>query len=277
MKHIKPFNLSEELIPGGKAFGLELEDIAQEHQVPLEGLKKALIVGIKVEGEHTPDRAKAREIAMDHLAEDPDYYTKLIQAGIVDEPEALRAYELLYGQTVTNEGYYDPPEYPDPPDPVVGIEYSRAEQLFTYLSGDKTEFVLLKKKSDGSYWILNVVDMEGDDEFEDYYYIINWDESESEIDEDLLDETFVNVATDLFKKNKWVEGTLENWEAGESRLFKLTEEIAEDLFSIYSSFIRRTSKVYPWKRTGGGRSQGGGSDIKDFLGDLARIYPDAED
>ena len=276
MRHIKPFNLSEELIPGGKAFGLELEDIAQDHQVALSDLKKALSVGIKVESEHTPDRAKAREIAMDHLAEDPDYYTKLIQAGIVDEPEALKTYELLYGQAVTNEGYYDPPDDPDPPDPIADIEYSEAEQLFSYLSGDQTESVLLKKKSDGSYWILNVIDMEGDPDFDEYYYYINFDD-EREVAEDMLDETFVNVATDLFRENKWVEGTLENWEAGEARLFKLTEEIAEDLFSIYSSFIRRTFKIQPWKRTGGGRSQVGGSAIKDFLGDLARIYPDAEE
>jgi len=33
--------------------------------------------GIKVELEHTDDIYIAREIAMDHLAEDPDYYNKL--------------------------------------------------------------------------------------------------------------------------------------------------------------------------------------------------------
>lgn len=33
--------------------------------------------GTKVEMEHTTDPSVAREIAMDHLAEDPDYYKKL--------------------------------------------------------------------------------------------------------------------------------------------------------------------------------------------------------
>jgi hypothetical protein len=33
--------------------------------------------GTKVEFEHTDDRKKAREIAMDHLTEDSDYYKKL--------------------------------------------------------------------------------------------------------------------------------------------------------------------------------------------------------
>lgn len=36
-----------------------------------------LAMGTKVEMEHTKDRAKARDIAFDHLKEDPSYYTKL--------------------------------------------------------------------------------------------------------------------------------------------------------------------------------------------------------
>jgi hypothetical protein len=38
---------------------------------------KELEMGIKVEMEHTNDRAVAKEIAMDHLKEIPDYYTRL--------------------------------------------------------------------------------------------------------------------------------------------------------------------------------------------------------
>ena len=33
--------------------------------------------GIKIEREHTDDPELAKEIALDHLAEDPQYYTKL--------------------------------------------------------------------------------------------------------------------------------------------------------------------------------------------------------
>jgi len=36
-----------------------------------------LAMGIKVESEHTPYKAIARIIAKQHLAEDPEYYTKL--------------------------------------------------------------------------------------------------------------------------------------------------------------------------------------------------------
>lgn len=38
---------------------------------------KQLKMGIKVELEHTGDRALAKEIAKDHLTEMPDYYTRL--------------------------------------------------------------------------------------------------------------------------------------------------------------------------------------------------------
>ena len=39
--------------------------------------EKDLQDGIKVEMEHTKDRQVAKEIAKDHLSEDPNYYKKL--------------------------------------------------------------------------------------------------------------------------------------------------------------------------------------------------------
>ena len=48
-----------------------------------------LEVGIKVEMEHTDDPKEAKKIALDHLKEDPKYYSKLIAAGLVDEKDAL--------------------------------------------------------------------------------------------------------------------------------------------------------------------------------------------
>ena len=38
-----------------------------------------LATGIKVEMEHTSNRAVAKEIAKDHLVEFPDYYTSLLE------------------------------------------------------------------------------------------------------------------------------------------------------------------------------------------------------
>ena len=54
-------------IPGGLA----------DRKTPADFDPKALSKGMKVELEHVNDRAVAMEIAMDHLAEDKDYYDKL--------------------------------------------------------------------------------------------------------------------------------------------------------------------------------------------------------
>jgi len=54
-------------IPGGLADGKSPSDFDQDK----------LDEGVKVELEHTSDRSIATEIAMDHLTEDQDYYSKL--------------------------------------------------------------------------------------------------------------------------------------------------------------------------------------------------------
>ena len=72
-------NLLNELnkVPGGLAKNKTLDDIATKHGVEKDKLEKQLEKGIKVEAEHTTDKAIAKEIAMDHLFEDPKYYDKL--------------------------------------------------------------------------------------------------------------------------------------------------------------------------------------------------------
>lgn len=57
----------KDVIPGGLASGKKPDDFDQEQ----------LNVGTKVEMEHTSSKDVAKEIAMDHLTEDPDYYKKL--------------------------------------------------------------------------------------------------------------------------------------------------------------------------------------------------------
>ena len=54
-------------IPGGKADSSDTSEFDQNQ----------LAMGSKVEREHTSSDDLAREIAMDHLKEDPRYYTKL--------------------------------------------------------------------------------------------------------------------------------------------------------------------------------------------------------
>lgn len=55
----------------------EPEYLAKKHNVSVAEINAQLKKGIKIEGEHTKDKAKAREIALDHLLELPDYYDKL--------------------------------------------------------------------------------------------------------------------------------------------------------------------------------------------------------
>jgi len=56
-----------------------------------------LSIGVQVEMEHTNDPRIAQEIVMDHLTEDPAYYTKLIKAGLAKE-----------FQPTHNSGFGDP-------------------------------------------------------------------------------------------------------------------------------------------------------------------------
>ncbi len=44
-----------------------------------------LSIGVQIEMEHTNNPDIAKEIAMDHLTEDPQYYTKLVNAGLAKE------------------------------------------------------------------------------------------------------------------------------------------------------------------------------------------------
>lgn len=56
---------------------LTVKEIANKHDVPVEQIERELAMGIQVELEHTTSEQAAREIALDHLLELPDYYTKL--------------------------------------------------------------------------------------------------------------------------------------------------------------------------------------------------------
>jgi len=71
--------LEKDEIPGGLADGKSLEDIAKHHDVDVKDIEKEHKKGIEVEYEHTGDKDKSKEIASDHLWEDPKYYTKLIK------------------------------------------------------------------------------------------------------------------------------------------------------------------------------------------------------
>ena len=70
------------------------EDIAKRHGVTVEQIEAQLKDGIKIEQEHTSDLKVAREIALDHLGERPDYYTKLERAKL-EEGDTMDKSQLV--------------------------------------------------------------------------------------------------------------------------------------------------------------------------------------
>ncbi len=69
--------VKEDEIPGGLAAGMTLNGIAKKHNVSVDMMVAEFKKGISVEMEHTSDREVAKEIALDHLYENPNYYTNL--------------------------------------------------------------------------------------------------------------------------------------------------------------------------------------------------------
>jgi hypothetical protein len=99
-----PIYKFEDVIPGGLAQGLDLTDIANKHKVDIDDLMKEFAEGVKVEMEHTDDIEVAKEIAMDHLAEDPNYYTKLKR---IEEAKE----EATEATTTASTGAYSTPAF----------------------------------------------------------------------------------------------------------------------------------------------------------------------
>ncbi len=54
-----------------------VEQIAKKHRIDVSFVKKQLEMGIPIEHEHTKDKDLATDIALQHLDEIPDYYTRL--------------------------------------------------------------------------------------------------------------------------------------------------------------------------------------------------------
>ena len=67
MEKIKIIIKDTEKLKGGKG----------DNRPDSDFIQKDLEDGIKVEMEHTKDHQVAKEIAKDHLSEDPNYYKKL--------------------------------------------------------------------------------------------------------------------------------------------------------------------------------------------------------
>lgn len=92
--------LNDDEIKGGLSDSLSIIDITNKHKSTEDSYKDVLIkildqlkMGIDVEMEHTDDPKIAYEIAMDHLFEMPDYYSKL---STIEEKFASKAQAKLF-------------------------------------------------------------------------------------------------------------------------------------------------------------------------------------
>ena len=85
MKKNLAFESLTNFLKGGKGDNTDPNDLNQEQ----------LNIGIEVEKEHSNDIKTRKKIAVDHLTEKPNYYTKLIKAGLVDEPNAIKKYNKI--------------------------------------------------------------------------------------------------------------------------------------------------------------------------------------
>lgn len=64
-------------LKGGKADKLTPKEIADKFNLSTSKVTSQITKGEKVESEHTNNKGKAKEIAMDHVSEFPDYYDRL--------------------------------------------------------------------------------------------------------------------------------------------------------------------------------------------------------
>lgn len=80
------YNVNEEVLKNEKEIGLEASDVDS----------KEFLVGIAVEKEHSSNLAVCKTLALQHLAENPKYYSEGMKKGIFDEPAAINIYKKYF-------------------------------------------------------------------------------------------------------------------------------------------------------------------------------------
>lgn len=82
---------------GNRKWKDRLEGGKADDKTPEDFPPDDLTIGTKVEREHTSNPDVATEIAMDHLAENPEYYDNLVTSGIADEPGVGDIFDEIKG------------------------------------------------------------------------------------------------------------------------------------------------------------------------------------
>ena len=144
-KRFKMAPINEDEIKGGKADGMNIEDVAEMHGMSVDDMFDEFSKGVRHEMEHTSEWRVAVEIALDHLYEDPEYYTKL--EGMEMGGESTEA------TTSSSAGVYDAPFGGPKKDPLklsnpdtVEKELRSVRDGFPKFGGPGGKFVKIKKK-----------------------------------------------------------------------------------------------------------------------------------
>ena len=90
-------------IKGGEGDNLTAEDLAMKHYQFVGTIENEIELGTTVEMEHTKDKEKAREIAMDHIDEFPFYYSDKDNGLIAMEKKQEKAVKNKTNESLTSK------------------------------------------------------------------------------------------------------------------------------------------------------------------------------
>lgn len=148
-KKMKGLYLSEnysdaEQFIGGLADDMSLLDLARKHDSKgyysesdfVRFLTSQLVDGIFVELEHTKDPQKAKEIAMDHLFEDPNYYIKLKK--IEEKMKHVSSFDSFLSESLISEA--NTTDTIDGPIKLYGSQIFVVKTVMKYREGGKDKW-----------------------------------------------------------------------------------------------------------------------------------------
>lgn len=126
-------------LKGGVSDKMTLNDIAKKHNIKIEFLKIQLNKGIKEEMEHTNKVEIAKEIAMDHLFDNPKYYDNSKEIKEITDSSSSGSYDVSFSSDKKN---------PLKIDGVKSIAKSRAvvDKKFPKWGGPDGVYVKIKEK-----------------------------------------------------------------------------------------------------------------------------------
>ena len=125
----------------------------------------------------------------------------------------------------------------DPETPVAYLEFPESKRDFVVL-GTPGDNCILRRKSDGSLWVLDTEDISLDYNDYLYYYPADDEDDDGERAEGYEDEEYGNIATAIINSKNFIYlGGYRGWadRGEEMRLFKIDLPLANVLMSDYST------------------------------------------